>query len=113
MTELPSPSPSEPPKQTRLLGYVVYPSNVLRFRFWAFTLLGGFVLAFIPTLVFKINFLWSFAGAAAVLAFYWLTVQMACRSCGRILATTRLNGQLEVCSHCQQPTDKALAAQEK
>ena len=87
----------------------VYLSNLLRFRFWQFTLFAPLLLAVPVALVLPPLVLPIYVVCAIALGWFWLHVQMACRRCGRILAVTRLSGELEVCRHCQTPTDVALA----
>lgn len=88
-------------------GSTLYWSNLLRIRFWQFTLLGsllisGLLALIAPPLAYLIFIL------LPLLGWFWLRVQMACRACGRVLAVTRLNGFMDVCSKCHHPTDKAL-----
>lgn len=85
----------------------IYISNLFRFRFWMFVI-GTSVLVAIPLTFIPIlgTFLWF--GAVAALVYYFLGVQMACNSCGRLLATQRVAGLPEVCSHCGHTTDKGM-----
>jgi hypothetical protein len=84
---------------------IVYWSNLFRFRFWWFTLMGSLVLSFLVGLLLPQLFVITFFVFAAVSAFFWIGVQMVCHRCGKTLATTRVAGQPEVCSKCGAVTD--------
>jgi len=83
-----------------------YLSNLLRWRFWQFTvstaLLAGILVSFVAPSLFGL----AFVVVGVLVAWYWLTVQMACGYCGTRLRTTRVSGMQDVCHKCQRPTDK-------
>lgn len=79
----------------------------MRLRFWHFTFWGSLVLAFLLALI-AAPLAYSFFVFLPLLGWFWLHGQMACRACGKILAFTRLNGGMDVCTKCHHPTDKAL-----
>lgn len=99
-------------EKLRFRGRPIYWSNLLRVRFWVFLLFGPLVLGVIVGLIFPPLFVVVWPGSALLIAWFWLHIQMACNRCGRILAVTRLNGQLDVCAHCHAPTDQAIFEQQ-
>lgn len=83
-----------------------YWDNLIRIRYWWFTLAGGFLVAFILSLVFPP--MMTIAPLIMVgMGWFWLTVQMACRHCGRIFAAGGVKDRL-LCAHCNLPTDAGL-----
>ncbi|WIE81298.1 DUF2510 domain-containing protein [Curtobacterium sp. MCSS17_016] len=84
-----------------------YLSNLLRWRYWQFTVLGSLVIGVVLTVIFApLGYL--FFVVLPLLAWFWLRVQMVCHNCRRRLAVTKIDGQLEQCSNCYHPTDNAL-----
>lgn len=98
-----------PARHVPLRGRPIYWSNLFRWRYWQFTILGPLILGILPGVLFGPLFYVVFIGGMLTIGWYWLHVQMACNACGRILAVTKLTGELEVCKHCRTPTDVALA----
>lgn len=92
----------------------IYWSNLFRIRVWWFTIATSVVVGVALTALGMPPALTTpvFLVTLALVGYFWLTQQMACRSCGSVLRVTRLTGAQEVCQRCGAPTDKALRAAE-
>lgn len=88
----------------------VYWSNLFRIRVWWFTIASSVIVGVALTALGMPPALTTpvFLVTLAVVGYFWLTQQMACRSCGSVLRVTRLTGTQEVCQKCGAPTDKSL-----
>lgn len=91
----------------------MYWSNLARIRFWQFTLFGSFAIVLIPALFIPV---WVVILPLYIIVFlflcrFWLRQQMACNACGKLLATTKVSGPVQVCARCGTPTDSALTSQ--
>lgn len=109
-----SPSPSTRPVSQRKAARAakpIYWSNLARIRFWQFTLFGSFIIIIIPALLLPV---WVVILPLYIIIFlllsrFWLSQQMACHACGRILAATKKTGAVKICGRCGTPTDEGLA----
>lgn len=92
----------------------IYWSNLFRFRVWWFTLATSVIIGVALTAAGLPPALTTpvFLVTLVAVGYFWLTQQMACRSCGSALRVTRLTGAQEVCQKCGAPTDKALRVAE-
>lgn len=97
--------------EDRIRDRPIYWENLMRIRFWQFTFFGSLILSILPSLLIPPAFVVLFPVLLLLLGWFWLRVQMSCHQCKRILAVTRLAGEMEVCSKCQYPTDKGLRMQ--
>ncbi len=87
----------------------VYWENLLRFRFWIFSLGGGVLVGGLVGIVLPPVGALLTVIAPILLGGFWLRVQMACRHCGRLLGAAKVSGPVMKCPSCLEPTDLAIA----
>jgi hypothetical protein len=87
----------------------IYWNNLLRFRFWIFSVGGGVLVGGLVGIILPPVGAVLAVVAPALLGMFWLRVQMACRHCGRLLGAAKVSGPILKCPSCHEPTDLALA----